>query len=267
MSLELKAQSTDEIALTPEEDAQIVAEVNKEMENFSLPPPPAAQQAPQPEDAGTAAESTSAPIPKETEGIQGEGQDKKGDSDSPKQDAGPDPRIATMLGADEIEKDTTVYVADVDGVTKKEIVITARDKSDFLDSVLSNTRYKKRYDLFGGKSGLVLRCMTVDEMQAFLTRRYNLLLEDSLAISKFKHLPFQCAVMVEEFNGKTFDELAKPYVEHIDSKGKTIKPGWTEQEAYWSGMQPGVLDVISKCIADFSERYAAMMEAAKHTDF
>lgn len=164
----------------------------------------------------------------------------------------------------EVEEDISLVP---DGVARR-IRLAPSDKVDFIDAVVHNTRFFKKYELFGGKMSLTLRSLTADEVNAMSCWIVKKGSNDSAGMLAGKYRKYLLAAQVEMLNGTKFPPLEDPLFETIAEDGKTaVKPGWENRCDYWDNISAGVFNVIMNCINDFDTRYAMLCQKADDVNF
>lgn len=154
------------------------------------------------------------------------------------------------------------------GTKQKELIITPEEKVAFINSIVDNTRFEKRYSLFGGKINLTVRSITAEESQALAAwaiRQGAANPSDQLAGRYRKYL---LTAQVSMFNGVAMPPLEEPLFATMESDGKTIKePGWCARSAFWDKQSSGVVQATIECLSDFDRHYSTLCAKAEDENF
>lgn len=196
------------------------------------------------------------------------------EAEKPGDDAGGDKKEATFAG-DGLSRETTVPPEEIRmeptlslSSEDRPVTITAEDKVAFLDSVVSNSRFEKKYKLFGGKISLRVRSLTADESQAIAAWALRHSADnpgDQMAGRFLKHV---LAAQIASFNGVEMPPMAEPLYETLDKDGKTVSPvGWLNQGDFWDRQGFGVVQAVRGCVNSFDRLYAALCSRAEDENF
>ena len=154
---------------------------------------------------------------------------------------------------------------------KANLVITAKEKSDFIDSIISGDRYRQRYSLFGGRLSVVIRNRTAAETNAMYSYiRYILAKNDNkehqinIAEGDMAYIPL--VVQIEEINGVKFPEMKEPLT-YTESNGEEIKPGWYEDFLAWKKKPEGLTSALISMVQLFEYKYWTMTKEASNKNF
>lgn len=151
---------------------------------------------------------------------------------------------------------------------REDIVVTPEDKAAFIDSVVSNTRFTKDYELFGGKVRLTLRSLTSDEVNALAAWTAKVGTVDSAGLVSGRYRKYLLAAHVARLDGVEMPPLEEPLYETLGKDGKTVeKPGWIGRAAYWDGIGYGRFAAIMGCVGDFDALYAILCSKAEEANF
>lgn len=146
--------------------------------------------------------------------------------------------------------------------------LSSDDKIRFIDSVVNNTRFTKKYSMFGGKLTLTLRSLTNDEVNALSSWIVRKGSNDSAGVLSGRYRKFLLAAQVEMFNGTEIPPLEQPLFETLSEDGKTtVPPGWSNRADFWDGMSVGVFNAVMSCIDDFDARYSILCQKADDSNF
>lgn len=150
----------------------------------------------------------------------------------------------------------------------KTTTLTSSDKVAFLDSVVNNSRFTRKYSLFGGKLTFTLRSLTNDEVNALSAWMLKSGSNDSTGIVSGRYRKYLVAAQVEMFNGTQMPPLEEPLFETLDADGKTtVKPGWISRSTFWDDLPVGVFTAIMNSITDFDARYSMLCAKADDSNF
>ena len=179
-----------------------------------------------------------------------------------------------IFSRENISSDSDVDVEDsgVEDVTltseKKKITVTADDKTAFINSVVSNSRFIKNYSLFGGKVDFTARSLTVDEVNALAAWMAKVGSNDPAGVIAGKYRKYLAAAQIGRYNGVDMPPLEDPLFETLGSDGKsTVQPGWVNRASFWDGMNSGVFDSVMRCLKDFDARYSILCDEAENANF
>lgn len=167
------------------------------------------------------------------------------------------------------DSDVSSVKASVGGTkARKTVTVTSEDKKAFVDSVVSNTRFTKEYSLFGGRIMLVIRSLTVDEVNAIASFVAKAGTMDPSGLMAGRYRKYLAAAQVAQYNGVEMPPLEEPLFPRLESDGKTVsEPGWVDRNRYWDGIGIGAFNVVMSCISDFDETYATLCREADNSNF
>lgn len=150
----------------------------------------------------------------------------------------------------------------------KTVTITPEDKVAFLDSVMTNSRFTKRYRLFGGRMDITVRSLTQDELSALAAWAYKQAISDPSWHLSGRGRRYALSAQVAMFNGIELPPLEEPLYASVEADGKTLKPpAWVERDNFWCGQSAGVVSAVLKCITDFDARYQILCNKAEDENF
>lgn len=151
------------------------------------------------------------------------------------------------------------------------VEVTEEDKEAFLTAVISGTRYRRPFSLFGGRIKGVLRARSAEESDAIASWTNFGVTEGRYASAADYGADVRNSLLVaqvEEFNGITFDEMATPLKRTV-AKGDTepSDPGWLVQCAYWAKQPEAIVSPVYNEIREFERKYWAMVREAASENF
>ena len=150
------------------------------------------------------------------------------------------------------------------------IVISPAEKEAFLEALVTGDRLVLPFSMFGGRVAGKMRSRKQDEAVAV----FNMMAKD-LASSSVRSGAEQVlrtrfillACQLEELNGTTFEELAKPLNETVGKGGTVVPPGWTGQLEYFESLSEGMVTALFDRLRDFETKYWAMVANAGDQNF
>ena len=197
----------------------------------------------EPESTGAAEEATPA---------------KAAQPDEPRETTEPEkPADENIFSDGNITKDTDVG----------DVKISVKDKVDFIESVVNNTRFTKDYSLFGGRMSLTVRSMTADETTAISTWLAKEGTKDSAGLVSGRYRKYLLSAQIARINGVDNPPLDQPLFETVGKDGKTVAPGWIDRCDAWDGYGSGVFQAILNCARNFDELYSALCGKAEDANF
>lgn len=187
----------------------------------------------------------------------------------------PDKPVEKVFAGDNIAEKTIVPSDEVKtgsvlglGFKQKELVITPEDKVTFLDSLVGNTRFEKRYSRFGGKINLTVRSITAEESQALAAwaiKQGSANPSDQLSGRFRKYL---LTAQVSMFNGVAMQPLEEPLFSTLQDDGKTVsEPGWVRRSSFWDKQPSAVVQAAIDCLSDFDRLYSTLCSKAEDENF
>ena len=154
------------------------------------------------------------------------------------------------------------------GTQVKSIVITPKDKLDFIESMINNTRFERQYTLFGGKIRLTVRSLTSEEVQALAAWILKQGTSEPEAQLAGRYRKYLLAAMVSKFNDVEMPPLEQPLFETLALDGKTVKkPGWLDRCAFWDEKSIGIVQALIGCLNDFDRVYSTLCSKASDENF
>lgn len=149
-----------------------------------------------------------------------------------------------------------------------ELVITGKEKSAFIDAMLTGERYKLSYPIFGGKINVTIRSRTSKETQAMYAYIRHEMHNDggNLTILEGDMQYLLLVAQIEELNGTKYPEMKIPLT-YTESDGKTIEPGWLEDLASWKDRPEGLISAIINRVQLFEYKYWTMVKEASNKNF
>lgn len=152
--------------------------------------------------------------------------------------------------------------------SKEDLVITAAEKSGFINSMITGERYIQEYSIFGGKINVKIRSRTNKETQAMYSYMRHVLDDNrSNVISLESDMPYILLVsQIEEINGVKFPEMKAPYC-YTSSAGKVEDPGWFEDLKAWKDKPEGLTNALINRVQLFEYKYWTMVTEASNKNF
>ncbi len=154
------------------------------------------------------------------------------------------------------------------GGAPRQVVITAQDKVTFIDSIVNNDRFTRRYSIFGGNVTFTLRSLTSEEVQALSEWivKHGTSSPDFQITGKYRK--YLMSAQIAMYNGTEMPPLEQPLFETLESDGKTIRqPGWTARASFWDNKPSGLVEAILSCMRDFDALYSTLCKKAEDPNF
>lgn len=194
-----------------------------------------------------------------------ENEQKHPNADAPKAEEADKGEQKGMFSDANLGKDTEIPPRDKD---KAPILATPEDKVGFIDAMVENRRFTKRYSLFGGRIKFTLRSLTSDEVNALSAWTVKQGSKDPAALMSGRYRKYLAAAHVAEFNGTEMPPLEEPLFEKLAEDGKAaVPPGWVNRCGFWDGMEYGLFNSVMSCIEKFDGLYSMMCTMAQDENF
>ena len=187
-----------------------------------------------------------------------------GDKNKPSVFTGDDLAKDTEIPESEVSQDQAIGIRP----NPKGITLTVKDKVDFIDSVVNNTRFTKDYSIFGGRIKFTVRSLTSEEVQALAVWTLKKSTENPADQLSGRYRKYLMAAHISRYNGVDMPPLEAPLFETLEQDGKTTRqPGWVERSRFWNDKGSGIVQSILNCIADFDLRYSTLCSRAEDENF
>lgn len=153
--------------------------------------------------------------------------------------------------------------------SKREVTITDEDKSNFIQAVVTGTRYKGTAYLYGGRIRVKFRSRSVEETDAILSFIHrNGILGKFVTQADIKDATLAALLVaqVEELSDVAYPEMKAP-LKYVETPTGVEDPAWIKDMDMWKKKPEHLVMAIGDALVDFESKYWKMIQESRNENF
>lgn len=167
-----------------------------------------------------------------------------------------------------IETATSDRIPLLDNPPEK-VEVTAQDKTDFLNAVVTGERYTSRVSLFNGRVNVKFRARSLSETEAIMAYMQHEGLSGTFTTQASVQDAALLALLVAqvaELNGVEYTEMKAPLL-YQDSLNGQKPPAWAADLEVWRAKPEALVSALGDALVQFEAKYWTMVKASGDENF